>query len=198
MSDDTYETNESEQVREKASQEDLMKMLLAQQQRQDKMLQWFVKELQETRGNALQLQQVTRVTEALATQLRQGAATTLTDAAKDEIRKYSILRSRLGGQQNTGAMTQARIRAIFPPKARIGDLIEILLENAGVPATVAFTGPDGGVVLTNQIIPVRKGRLPNHVIAVEVPAGAMTGPVTVVTDQGEPTSTTRDFFVESD
>jgi hypothetical protein len=201
MSDGKYEANELEKVREKGFQEDIIKVLMAGQEQQREIVQQFVQALQETRGNAPPLQQVTRMAEALATQLRQGAATTLTDAAMEEIRNYRILRSRLVGQQDTGAgaMPQARIRAIMPEQGRIGDPIRIHLENAGAPTMVAFTGPQGSVVTTDQFsvrAADRKERLPVQVIEVNVPAGAITGPVTVATDQGAPIST-RDFCVIS-
>jgi hypothetical protein len=141
-----------------------------------------------------------QLAELLALQLRHGA-NPLTRAALDQIRDYSELRSHLGGAQDVGVTVQARIRAILPPRVRVGDEITILVENAGVPTSVAFAAPDGGTVRDAQIERVAGGDQrgttpPVQVIRVRVPGGAITGPVTVVTDQGEPTSV-KPLFIDT-
>ncbi len=202
MTETKAEDNGARYDRNSVSLEELLKIVMLQQgsvQQLTDRLGKVVEEMRETRGEGA-VQQAELVAEIFATQLRQNGANTLTRDASDEIRSYSELRARLGGQNDVGAMTKARIRAIDPPHARVGDSIFILLEDAGNPTTVAFATQDGGVVDTNTFNKKRAidgmGRkLPVQVIEVAVPAGAVTGRVTVVTDHGEPTSP-EDFRVD--
>ena len=190
---DTRPSNGSTSDQDKVPLHTLVEVINAQRQTVNELtqgLQIALRELQDARGDGGR--QTAQVAEMLASRLRHGA-NPLTRAARDQIRDYSELRSHLGGPQDVGVMVQARIQAILPPHAPIGDPIQIFLENAGTPTSVAFAAPNGGAVRTAEIKPgssqdSKGNAVPAQSIYVNVPVGAITGPITVVTDQGEPTS----------
>jgi hypothetical protein len=147
--------------------------------------------------------QIERLTSTLATGLAERNG--LRDSEVQLIREYDITRRQLAGPADDEANTvsPARIVSINPPAGKVGDVVDIHLRNAGPATRVGFTGADGGTVSQTPEPDARSAtttsgptdrRARDQLVRCKVPAGAVTGPVTVITDRGDPTST-FDFVV---
>ena len=147
-------------------------------------------------------EQMERLNTVLVTGLSE-RATGLRDVEVRLIRDYETIRRQLAGpaDDEASALPSARIVSINPPAAMEGDQVAIHLRNAGRPTRVAFAAEGGLAEVTpapDHITTGSAGKQPRDVVVkVEVPKGAVTGPVTVVTDRGDPTST-FDFEVRAD
>jgi hypothetical protein len=111
------------------------------------------------------------------------------------IRAYDVTRRQLAGpfDDEAGILGAGAIVSVNPPTLYVGAQCTVLLRDAGRAVEVAFTSADGTVPVrvTDTSRDAGKGIAARsyELVTVKVPAGAITGPITVVTDAGILTST---------
>jgi hypothetical protein len=135
-----------------------------------------------------------RLAQTLAEQLGEGQGR---GERLDEgrIRAYDITRRQLAGpfDDEAGILGAGAIVSVNPPTLCVGAQCTVLLRDAGRAVEVAFTSADGTVPVrvTDTSRDAGKGIAARsyELVTVKVPADAITGPITVVTDAGILTST---------
>jgi hypothetical protein len=111
------------------------------------------------------------------------------------IRAYDITRRQLAGpfDDEAGGLGAGAIVSVTPPTLSVGSACSVLLRDAGRAVEVAFASDDGTVAVrvtdTSRGAGTGIAARSYELVTVEVPAGAITGPITVVTDAGILTST---------
>lgn len=98
-------------------------------------------------------------------------------------REYALARQKLSGPEEGFSLDTTRIRSIVPEAAPIGAEIAIALDNAGTVTAVGFAGPGDATVVA-----VPEPSSTNQVVKVKVPKGAVSGPISVETERGDPLS----------
>lgn len=135
-----------------------------------------------------------RLAQTLAEQLGEGQGR---GERLDEgrIRAYDVTRRQLAGpfDDEAGILGAGAIVSVNPPTLHVGARCSVLLRDAGQAVEVAFTSADGTVLVrvTDTSRDAGKGiaARSHELVKVSVPAGAITGPITVTTDAGILTST---------
>ena len=111
------------------------------------------------------------------------------------IHAYDVTRRQLAGpfDDEAGILGVGAIVSVNPPTLYVGARCTVLLRDAGRAVEVAFTSADGTVLVrvtdTSRDAGKGIGARSYELVTVKVPAGAITGPITVVTDAGILTST---------
>jgi hypothetical protein len=135
-----------------------------------------------------------RLAQTLAEQLGEGQGR---GERLDEgrIRAYDVTRRQLAGpfDDEAGILGAGAIVSVNPHTLYVGARCTVLLRDAGRAVEVAFTSADGTVPVrvtdTSRDAGKGIGARSYELVTVKVPAGAITGPITVVTDAGILTST---------
>jgi hypothetical protein len=134
-----------------------------------------------------------RLAQTLAEQLGEGHRGERLDEGR--IRAYDVTRRQLAGpfDDEAGILGAGAIVSVNPPTLYVGARCTVLLRDAGLAVEVAFTSADGTVPVrvTDTSRDAGKGiaARSHELVKVHVPAGAITGPITVTTDTGILTST---------
>lgn len=142
----------------------------------------------------------TRLADTLAERLDQRSG--MSQENERRIRAYQWLRGTLAGPVDDEASTvdNGVVVSVKPPSARVGDTITILLRRAGRAAQVEFAAEGDAETVTATPTSTSRDRADlaspgvSELVRVVVPEGAISGPLTVVTDTGVPTSA-FDFVV---
>jgi hypothetical protein len=115
---------------------------------------------------------------------------------EERIRNYDVTRRQLAGPSDDEADTLGAgvIVRVAPNTLHVGRACDLLLRDAGQAVEVAFASADGTIVVkvdTSYVAGTGTLARSHHLeyISVTVPKGAITGPITVVTDTGILTTT---------
>jgi hypothetical protein len=135
-----------------------------------------------------------RLAQTLAEQLGEGLGR---GEPLDEgrIRAYDITRRQLAGpfDDEAGILGAGAIVSVNPPTLYVDAACKVMLRDAGRAVEVAFASADGTVPVRVTDASRDAGRgigtRSYELVTVKVPEGAITGPITVVTDAGILTST---------
>lgn len=133
-----------------------------------------------------------RLAQTVAEQLGQSGRGERLDEGR--IRAYDVTRRQLAGPSDDEADTLGigTIVSVSPHVVRVGLPCLVLLRNTGRAVQAAFAGRDG-TVTTNVGDPRRDegagvAARSYELVTVTVPEGALTGPITIITDTGDITS----------
>lgn len=148
-------------------------------------------------GNERRSDEITLIAERLALTLAkqlgesQGRGERLDEG---RIRAYDTTRRQLAGPFDDEANTlgAGAIVSVTPHTLHVGGPCRVMLRDAGQAVEVAFTSDDGTVAVrvADTTGDAGTGTAPRtyQLVSVDVPEGAVTGPITVVTDAGILTS----------
>jgi hypothetical protein len=153
----------------------------------------FIREGNERRSEEIALM-AERLAQTLAEQLgeSQGRGERLDEG---RIRAYDVTRRQLAGPSDDEADTlgAGAIVSVTPHTLHAGATCRVMLRDAGQAVEVAFASNDGTVVArvadTSHDAGTGTAARSHELVSVSVPEGAITGPITVVTDAGILTST---------
>jgi len=148
-------------------------------------------------GNERRSEEITLMAERLAQTLAkqfgesQGRGERLDEG---RIRSYDVTRRQLAGPFDDEANTlgAGAIVSVTPHILHVGGPCRVMLRDAGQAVEVAFTSDDGTVAVrvADTASDARTGTAArcHQLVSADVPEGAITGPITVVTDAGILTS----------
>lgn len=148
-------------------------------------------------GNERRSEEITLMAESLAQTLAkqlgdsQGRGERLDEG---RIRSYDVTRRQLAGPFDDEANTlgAGAIVSVTPHILHVGGPCRVLLRDAGQAVEVAFTSDDGTVAVrvagTTGDAGTGTAARSHQIVSVDVPEGAVIGPITVVTDAGILTS----------
>ena len=108
------------------------------------------------------------------------------------IRAYEITRRQLAGPSDDeadvigiGSVVRVQVCGRANGPVRVGGVLEVTVRHAARVDEVVFAGADGADVATQEFDVVAGVRPTDLTVTVTVPEGAVTGPLTAVTDVGD-------------